>query len=162
MNNKPGFTLIELLIVLLIVGVLICIAVPAVQRNLPVAKQAGEAVWDVDTYEGPRSIQVIVPLKALSVTVKTGDLLIVTKSGSKALAEKMKADMDYENANVYEVTYADDTKGFCKAQSLSDGEVITVFYNNIKPDFQEGQTVYLYVYRDANNNVIANKVVSID
>ena len=39
MNNKPGFTLIELLIVLVIVGVLIGIAVPAVQRNLPVAKQ---------------------------------------------------------------------------------------------------------------------------
>jgi len=39
MNNKPGFTLIELLIVLVIVGVLIGIAVPAVQRNLPVVKQ---------------------------------------------------------------------------------------------------------------------------
>lgn len=39
MNNKRAFTLVELLIVLLIVGVLIGIAVPAVQRNLPVAKQ---------------------------------------------------------------------------------------------------------------------------
>lgn len=33
MNNKRAFTLVELLIVLLIVGVLIGIAVPAVQRN---------------------------------------------------------------------------------------------------------------------------------
>lgn len=128
--------------------------------QVPTYKEPGLAIWKVETYEGLKEVRISVPYKALKSTVRVGDLLLVEKTGNKFTAQKLTPDMDYETYNIYEVTYADDVKEFCKAQKLEGSDIITVFYNNLKPDFHEGQSVYLYIYRNTNNEIVAQKVIS--
>jgi len=128
--------------------------------KVPTYKEPGLAIWEVETYDGLKEVHISVPYKALKSTVKPGDLLLIEKSGNKTLAQQLTPYLDYEAYNVYEVEYADDTKEFCKSQKLEGADIITVVYDYLKPDFHEGQSVYLYVYRNANNEIITQKVIS--
>lgn len=141
--NKKGFTLVELLAVIVILGVLLMIAVPAIQNVIKKSKRnafESQAKLIIENVETMLSASTNKPdatcyIPTANVKLERGSLNDNAKKGYVTVKPNSNSTTGYDvTINIGDGTYAINGQGLSTATATSDTEVPTYDANKNSPE----------------------------